>query len=404
MIVKGRKEDAFIFNAARLHLEEQNINALNELAASSLDWQAVASKAEAHGVNHFLYYALKRHGLHELLPKEIFDRFKISYYENAVRNAGLINEFKKIADMLPNRIIPLKGIELIQSLYPNIAIRSMCDIDLLVAQEHAEGNWNMLCDRGLKVLPDHVPVKSAVHNERMWEEAAGHLRTLRSDRAAVEVHWSMFREKKFDWINRKALEKAVHIENNVFRLPHEIMLMHLCLHVYRHTGNVILRAFCDINEFVLKYQHSLDWREIEEICSDPSLKHELDAVLTCTHILLGTPIPDNFLARQVLRQQEIIRSFFLQKGILQEVLRPGQREKMRRFFYDVHSITNLSDKAIFVFRTFVPTKEWMRKAEFDVSTGLGTAVAYPRYWVHLAIRSVWQKRGLRKFKPEANKR
>jgi hypothetical protein len=37
------KEDAFIFNAARLHLAEDNIAALKKLAGSGLDWSAVAN-------------------------------------------------------------------------------------------------------------------------------------------------------------------------------------------------------------------------------------------------------------------------------------------------------------------------------------------------------------------------
>ena len=48
------KEDAFIFNAAKLHLAEDNIAELKELAVSGLDWSALAKKASSHGISQFL--------------------------------------------------------------------------------------------------------------------------------------------------------------------------------------------------------------------------------------------------------------------------------------------------------------------------------------------------------------
>ncbi len=374
-------EDLFIFNAARLHLADKNIAALKELTGSGLDWQAVSKKASSHGVSQFIYYAFKQHDLIELLPKELFDRFKNEYYDTAIRNAKLIDAFKQIASILPNKIIPLKGIELTQILYPNIAIRSMCDIDLLVEQNCAEESWNRLRECGWHSSPIYAVKKSKVHGA--LQETPGHLFPLYLNGISVEIHWSLFKNNRFEDVTKKAVASSAAVSGNVYRLSQEMMLVHLCSHFCKHLWHkVILRELCDINELVLKHKDTLDWNEVERICSEPELRNDVAIALSYAHVLLDAPVPERFLAEKVLKRRAAVVSSFLAGGIHFEKIRTILFGRLKNYFLTLKNMPGLADKAVFIARTFVPKKEWIA-GKYDVSTGARLAMAYPKYWLHL---------------------
>lgn len=376
------KEDAFIFNAARLHLAEDNIAALKELAGSGLDWSAVAKKAFTHGVSQFIYYAFRQHDLTDLLPKELLKRFQIEYYDTALRNAKMLEAFKEIASILPNKVIPLKGIELIQSLYPNIALRSMCDIDLLVEQEYVEENWYQLRDFGYtSSLPLHAVKKSQAHGE--LPETCLHLPPL-CKKVAVEVHRSLFQDNRFREITRQALASSVNVSGNQHKLTQEMMLIHLCTHFFKHVYymGVVLRELCDINELLRKHEKTLDWHKIEQICVVPELRKEVMTGLSYAHILLDAPVPEQFLAEKTLKNREAIFSSFLREEVYVKKVRMPLLKRLKSYFVSLRQQPSPAAKAAYIFRTFVPQKNWMA-GKYDVSTAGKLAMAYPRYWLKL---------------------
>jgi hypothetical protein len=375
------KEDAFILNAARLHLTKENITALKELANSDLDWSAVAKKASRHGVSNFIYYALKQHDLTALLPEELLKKFQAGYYETAIKNANLLGNFKKIASSLPNKVIPLKGIELIQSLYPNIAIRSMCDIDLLVEQDYAEKTWNLLREQGWQELSAHEASKSNQHDglsEPFW-----HFPSLYRNEVRVEIHSSIFKDNMFQEAMQTALANSVNVSNR-FRLTQEIMLVHLCTHFCKHLhyNEIVLRILCDIRELLKKHQETFDWDKIEQICSEPELRNDLVMVLSYAHILLDAPVPERFLSEKMLQKRKAILASFLSKGVYLEKLRMILFRKLKSYFVRLRQLPGPTAKAAYIFRTFVPKKDWMA-GKYDVSTAGKLAMAYPRYWLKL---------------------
>lgn len=377
------KEDAFIFNAARLHLAEDKIAALKELAGSGLDWSAVAKKASAHGVSQFMYYAFKQHDLTALLPEELLKMFQAEYYETAIRNAKLLEAFNKIVNILPNKVIPLKGIELIQSLYPNIALRSMCDIDLLVEDDCAEENWNRLRQEGYEsFFPLHAVKKSEAHGE--LPETCLHLPPLCRNRISVEVHRSLFQDSRFQEVTRQALTTSLKVNGNQHRLTQEMMLIHLCTHFYKHTHTqgVILRELCDISERLRKNEDTLDWNAIGQICSEPELRHEVAMGLSYAYILLAAPVPEQFLAENILKRREALLSSFLHKEVYIEKVRMPLLGRLKSWLVSLKQLPSLSEKAVFIFRTFVPEKAWIA-GKYDVSTAGKLAAAYPKYWLHL---------------------
>ena len=375
-------EDAFILNAARISLSEKNISVLKEISKNDMDWELFKKKACIHGVSTFIYYSLTQHGLSGLIPLPVYEQFKNHYYSNAVRNSIFLEEIEKLSNMIENKFVLLKGADLIQNLYPTIAIRSMCDIDILVESKNAKEIWTKLLFSGFQEITQ--PAKSRIHNISNNSKLR-HLPALYSDRCRVEIHWNLFRMNRLCEITKIALNKSLHFNDNKCILTSELMLIHLCSHFYDHLQTVvILRMLCDLNELIQKYGNSLNWEEIKEICIDPALKKEVDTALTYTHRLLKTPIPQDFILKRTIQELSItLDSINVKRDI-------PKKTGLYYFFSQIYNLRKPIAIFIFIFRTIVPNKIWM-KSRYKISTIGELLRAYFKYWIYLFNRHVLQK-------------
>lgn len=376
------KADRFILNAARINLSEQNISVLKEISNNGMDWDSFEKTALKHGVSPFIYYSLTNNGLTEIIPKEICNKLKAEYYRVAINNSILLDGFSKLSKIITNKIILLKGIELIQSLYPNIAIRTMGDIDILVEKECVLDNWNSLLHSKLECHSSGG--KSKLHLAQSLETGR-HLPPIDAKRFWVEIHWNIFGERRLYEITKTAWVKPILSKNNIYRLSNEVMLIHLCSHFYKHLQSfAILRMLCDINEFIIKYKNIIDWGEIDRICNNPKLKNEIDIALTYSKVLFDTQIPHTFVSNKIVNNSRITISSLCIGNIVSE------KSSLSDFYEYLINFGNFIDKMVFLFRTFVPVKAWMGE-RFDVTTQKKLIKAYLKFWQYLIIKWILKK-------------
>ena len=72
------------------------------------------------------------------LPPEKQEKFRVNYYFSIARNMVLMEEFLKLKTKFEKtgiEFLPLKGIDFIITIYPDINFRSMTDIDILVPKQ-----------------------------------------------------------------------------------------------------------------------------------------------------------------------------------------------------------------------------------------------------------------------------
>ena len=390
--LKKMNENDFILNASRTHLSDDNISVLKDLSCQNIDWSSFAEKASIHGVTTLIYYSLTSHGLSQLIPSNIYKRFQENYYRVARENSIFIDKIDKLSRIIKDKIILLKGADLIQTLYPNIALRSMCDIDILVEKERVKDIWNKLKSNGyIQIL---LPPKSTVHNKRMnykhMDYKHMHLPALYDGKCCVEVHWNLFELQDFYNVTKMAWKTAISLDSNnkIHRLSNEFLLIHLCSHFYCHAKSIpILRMLCDINELILKHGDTIDWIEINEICADSELKNEVVTVLTYAHVLLKTPVPANFLNDKLINENSINLDSLLK---VRHVTLQNKKNTLRLYFSTLRSLDKSTDKLIFVFRTFIPVKEWMN-AKYNTKTVSELGLAYFKYWSYLFKRHILKK-------------
>lgn len=110
-------------------------------ALSPVEWKKLVVSAKQHGVAPLLYYTLHATDVPIPIPPHLWQTLQQEYYLTTAYNTLLYGALNRILTVLQQEHIPvvvLKGAALANTLYPEIGLRPMVDIDLLVPDEHLE--------------------------------------------------------------------------------------------------------------------------------------------------------------------------------------------------------------------------------------------------------------------------
>ncbi len=132
-----------------------------------LDWDRALRLSEINGLAPILYEAVRNHAGHA--PASLLPRLERAYHANGFRNARLQSELACVLGALDRAAIPvilLKGAAFAETLWRNIALRSMADLDLLVREDDLTRAQDTLLVLGYQ--------PSAKHRSPAWYLAHHH--------------------------------------------------------------------------------------------------------------------------------------------------------------------------------------------------------------------------------------
>lgn len=152
------------------------------------DWQEFVVRGQAHGVAPLLYYTLQGAGWPEQVPAQVRATLQREYYTTKARNMLFYTELARILNALQGiPVVVLKGAALASTLYPDIGLRPMVDLDLLVPREKLETAVQIMRRQGYyEPVPEIVPGFHRTHLHHVCLQLAdSHHNTL------VELHWKL---------------------------------------------------------------------------------------------------------------------------------------------------------------------------------------------------------------------
>ncbi|NTW53231.1 MAG: nucleotidyltransferase family protein [Chlorobaculum sp.] len=376
-------EDKFIIKASALNPADDDLNLLRKLAKNDIDWSVLYKKASMHGVTPLMYYTLTKYSLSDIIPQESFADFKRDYYQTAIRNTNLLQLIDRVAKRVKKKIILLKGADLAQYLYPNIGIRSMCDIDILVNYNEAEWIRELLVREKEALSPPKILYKSKIHEKiqiffESIEHTKAHLDPVLFREGRIEIHRILFCKNIEYSKTEKAWESIIPIKNNeyIYRLSTEFMLVHLCEHICRHAIEFsYLRMYCDVNELIRKNYSDIDWEFIYDFISGTELEENFFRVMTYVRSIFNTPLPEEITTRTRNIQINIE---------LHNLMIMHRKRSHENVINNFNIVENPIDKIIYLYRTICPEKEWL-KQYYNVENI--NYRAYYKYWV-LLLRKI----------------
>lgn len=258
-------DDRRLALAARPALDDAACERIARAFGDVADWEALITRAEAHGLAPLLRAHLRAAGVRlpagaasMLLGLAAYHRRRAAAHEGAL--GDVIDAFARVG------IEPLilKGAALARLIYPEPALRPMGDVDLLVAPEDVDRAWQALLALGFE--PSQRPPGRAPEKHRVATRKEAGITV------SVELHFSLLAPERGRLDPRAVWSSLV-----ATALPFEIagrsartlgptrLLWHLCRHLRGHADvftPLRLVWMADVIALADRFAAEIDWSEV----------------------------------------------------------------------------------------------------------------------------------------------
>lgn len=293
-------------------------------------WQALIAEADRQNITPYLYTLLVN--LNISYGMEIPQREKLNqlHLSNTVRNMLIMHDVEIILRSLQKAGVPaagLKGIYLLENIYPDIGARSMNDIDLLVRKPDLP-----IC---LAVMGELGYQPNTYFNLADKNIDTKHVPPMKKESGPlVELHWTLLEEDEPFTIDAEALwERIVPATIAIVdarALSVEDLILHLSIHLtYQHYLNLGLRGLMDIALVIHKFRSKIDWQKLVQIARSWGSERVTALTLKLVESQLNVSIP-----------AEVIPAL-LPEGIDPIVLENARRQLLERVWFDDHFTPDL---------------------------------------------------------------
>ena len=234
-----------------------------------MDWKNLEFLAIDHGVAPLLHYNFVNHNADDI-PEHARGFFKDAYYQSLATNTLIQAELHKILPVLLNagvNVILLKGVSLVRKIYPDIALRPMTDVDLMVHPGDIKKVTGLMIQSGYEVQ------KSTYHIV-FWGGPAKNI--------IIEIHWNIMNSNldkssdESEWIWKDAF---MHQDAYSLRLEKELLYLVGHMSIQHHTFPPRLIWLYDLFLYLEKYYSNLDWDFLVENANILGWRQELVAAL-----------------------------------------------------------------------------------------------------------------------------
>ena len=194
---------------------------------------ASLEKIRQYGLSPWLYHWIKVQGYGDRVPIDLLKELRQDFSQHLFRSTMQQNEIREILAALADAgiaAILLKGADLGLRVYGDPALRTMSDLDLLLAPEDIPMAELVLGRLGYQVYSEHQD-KRLIINEVCYSPPAGKI-------LHVDLHWEIVAACSFYYLPYRPLRAAA-VPMDFYGIPAltlspEHLLIHVCLHAYEN--------------------------------------------------------------------------------------------------------------------------------------------------------------------------
>lgn len=263
-----------------------------ELASQEIDWDKFLADVEAKRLGALVYHNWQVAGILSKLPESAIDKLKTTYYQMLYRNLAAETFISQVLKKITKEAdcIVLKGLALLNTVYDSIALRTFCDVDLLIKKEDSRDVEEIIGRLGGKVA-----MQSDCETTYRFElpESSG----LGGD-LVFDVSWEITSSRRFaaatKWDVKGVWKRSIPVsigEVELKTLSPEDTLVHLCYHVaFRHLFQTTeIRWYVDLHQLISRCQ--LDWKAIVAQANEYGIGTVVGISLSLATKLLETKVP-----------------------------------------------------------------------------------------------------------------
>ena len=297
--IKISNEYKLIFFCTRLKIDSAIQKKIKELLNSSINWDKIIEIYNYHQVLPLLYYNLTKLNFQDFIPQDIYSILKNSYYINLNRNIRFYRELSCILE-LTNRalinVVLLKGINLIETIYRNLALRTIVDIDILVTDSELMSFRALLFQLGYReIIKNFSPAYIQKHRITF-----SFIKSISPNLSLyIDIHRALVppRPYKIDLSGFWERSQTHSIDGQkILFLSFEDTLLSLALHLRGHMRQpLLLKSICDIAELLNRYGTSLDWQYIHVTAKKNRMANDIYFAIYISKELLDACISSELL-------------------------------------------------------------------------------------------------------------
>ena len=247
-------------------MEVEDVQRLEDAVKDELDWGYIQRFASQHRVFPLIYKNLIQY-CSDQVPEHVLHDLKILCLKNFVRTNSQLANLLAVGTLLTESgisYLAFKGPVFTADVYGDIALRSYCDLDLLVSRRDLRRAIFFLIKADFKT--------DINLNQDQYEKLVNktHHAVLVRDSTAVEVHWELSGRYFSGAVDiAKVSGRAVCIAldgRSIMTLGSEDLLVYLCIHGCRHYW-LQLDSVCCVHELIRRKQE-LDWNLVFDIAKE----------------------------------------------------------------------------------------------------------------------------------------
>ncbi|MCM8792016.1 MAG: nucleotidyltransferase family protein [Candidatus Omnitrophica bacterium] len=287
---EDRNIEEIIFRSLEFDLSSFQRNKLEKLLIRVAQWDKLINLLYFHQIIYLLYYNLSKLQYISYLPAHIINFLKEIYFNNLIRNIMLRDEFiqlNELAKEMGCKIVPFKGLALLESIYTDYGLRSFADIDILVEEKDVFKIKNTLLKRGYEE-------KGQKNNLLFVKKISKDINCI------IELHTAFSPPRPYKvYIGKlwERLESKNLSGKTVFFLSKEDTFLSLIFHLRRHTQNLILKFIYDIAIFLFLYGDDLDWQYIFDLAMRNHIKNTVYFSFYISKEFFNVTIPSEIMNR-----------------------------------------------------------------------------------------------------------
>jgi len=272
--MKLSNENKLLLHCAQAGIPGDVLGKVSDIASLPLNWEGVLNSAFWHGIAPLLYSNFKNIQENHFIPENVMDKLKKAYYGNVTRNMCMYEELNRIVKTFHDigvGVIVLKGMALANTVYSDMGLRPIGDIDLLVKKEDLHHAEKTMTELGYRFHGDMPP--------EWYRENHQHISYLHLGKnIPVEIHWHIANKahpSRIRIIDTDIIERwwegAKTIEfsgRKALILCPDDLIIHLSLHFLKHrfisqngsfSSKGALIQLCDIFQTLKYYRDEIDW-------------------------------------------------------------------------------------------------------------------------------------------------
>jgi len=272
-------ENQLLVYSTHVKLSSSSHQDIARLLQQSLDWDEIVTAASWYAVKPLLYQRLRENTANQLVPPMVMQQLKKAYDNIAVRNMYIYATLTRLLSRFNQegiKCIVLKGAMLADTVYGDIGLRPMQDIDLLFNKEDLS--------RAIPICLELGYLHEGSKSPQLYLDSHHHITYTHPDTdIPIELHWHIAHDRHpqrlrltddvlikqwFERIRPVTLSKV-----EAWTLCPTDLLFHLCLHFLKHrvpvkgalfeTSTALLQL-SDIVRTIHYYGDAIDWGDLRD--------------------------------------------------------------------------------------------------------------------------------------------